>query len=223
MIENTPTYSLIYHSRDKVTIPTYFFPTSCGNRWDPYNFGLCDTVKDLNNVLIVLVDTPDMKSFYASVDQSTKISHVDKFVKDFDVLRKTLRGQFPNLQGPAILVGTSMGGYYASLLQMVYKGKDYVIGYSPLVDIRLMDNVSGEEWNRLNPIFSIDKNCEKIFYFYTLDGCYTYLSDPVKKYLQPYIHPGTHDWPTWRQMSWRFFKGSDVGPHSFRLWFYESS
>jgi esterase/lipase superfamily enzyme len=221
----------------------YTFPTSNGEKNDIYNLHILDSILN-ENIIIICFQTYDDICFYdQNIHDDEKILNLEQFLTDVEQVIKSTIEQYKTHKIP-ILLGCSMGGYYAQLLFMRNPNKFHCISLGGVCDLSILDkcannifvgdhvinyNNNKEIWDKYNPcqIPMTEKLHTKII------SCFGMINDEdlIPNIVPFYTRINTwnyikyydlcHDFSSWRFMAHDIFKGNMPDFHDFRIDFYK--
>ena len=221
----------------------FTFPTSNGNKLDILNFGVMLPIFS-ENVVIVCLQTRDYDCFYnPHITDNEKVINLENYLHDVDKVIDDVLERYRTIKIP-IVMGCSMGGYYAHLMYMRYPNKFNCITFGGLCDLSILDKNANnglfndriidyynnkQIWDKYNPmaITNTDKLHTKIIACYGLpedndliNGVYEYyLRLNTWNYIKKYTYG--HNFTDWGKMLEDVFKGKTIEFHEFRREFYD--
>jgi esterase/lipase superfamily enzyme len=221
----------------------FVFPTSNGDKMDIIHFDVLQSIYR-ENIIIVSLQTCDSNCFYdSSLSDLEKTTNLEEYLTHVNnIIDHILNTHQTNKK--SILLGCSMGGYYANLMFMRYPNRFHCISLGGFIHLQILDKnathqfnddkiinyiVNQDLWNQYNPIklaSSQHRDTYIISCFATTDDA-VFIEDTkiYYSYLSNYRHIKTyddlhHNFSSWQQMASDIFKGSDPLFHDFRLIFY---
>ena len=242
-VEETELFS-IFKSPNCSSNPNiiFTFPTSNGSKYDIMNFDVLSPILN-ENLLIVLIQTDDYSCFYSTASDEIKIKYLSKFIRDVKNVFNYVLKKYPTNKKP-ILLGCSMGGFYAQYFYMSCPNKFICFSLSGFSNLSLLDkngqshNFNDDKvinyyankfmWDFYNPVYLEHKHriLSKIFICFAVHDDGIFIDDSVSFYynsnISNYIkyYDEYHSFPSWRNMAYDIFKGCGPEFHEFRLDFY---
>lgn len=235
----------IYKCKNCSRNPTiiFTFPTSNGKKKDILNLDIVAPILN-EDILFVLIQTDDDNCFYnSSLSDNDKINNLNSFCKSIDKLFEYIFEKYPTSKTP-ILMGCSMGGYYAQLFYMRHPNKFNCISLGGMCNIEILDINAEHLWNgdKIINYYENKKDWDK-FNPYELDStrntttklisCFGGKEDgflikdvynfhqKLKTWNYIKIYDLYHNHGSWYVMINDIFKGSSTEFHDFRMDFYK--
>lgn len=226
------------------------FPTSRGHKHDMFQFGVLQSLMN-ENIVFLFMQTRDQECFYdPKLSDEEKTRNLETYLNEAKEIIDEVKIKYEPMTRRPILIGCSMGGYYAQLFFMKYPNQFDCISLGGFCDVSLMDRHADhmyqddktidywahrDLWDRYNPCcLDIDKaiplkNTNKIF------SCFGVIHDqPLMRSVYEFCHrletysidmyikqyDLCHDFHAWGNMVRDIFKGTTPEFHDFRLNFY---
>lgn len=244
IIETNKLFS-IYKSCHSDLNPTiiFTFPTSNGQRTDIINFNVLDPILD-ENIIIVMIQTQDDMCFYdPDMSEHAKMLKLSDFFNTIDTIFTNILSRYKTTKTP-ILLGCSMGSYYALMCFLRHPNRFHSISLGGMCDISILDKNASQTpyedrvinyydyqdyWDHYNPIalpITTKFNtrliaCYGIKQDNFLKATVYDLHDRIKTWNYIKMYDLGHDFSAWQNMVTDIFKGTSTEFHDFRIEFYE--
>lgn len=221
----------------------FTFPTSNGHHTDVFNFNVFNPIRD-ENVIIVMIQTNDYQCFYdPMMSDQQKMMNLDDFLSLIDTVFTLILCKYETKRTP-ILMGCSMGGYYAQLFYLRHPNKFHCISLGGMCDISILDknavhnysedriinyDIYKNQWDHYNPaVMPITEplHTRLIACFgaksdmFLMKNCYEF-HHRIETWNYIKVYNLAHNFDAWRTMVYDIFKGSSLEFHEFREEFYE--
>lgn len=245
MIVKTTELYTVYRSQNAGPNPNMIitFPPARGHKHDLFQYGILQPLMN-ENVVFLFLQTRDHECFYdPKLSDEEKTQNLKSYITEIKEVIDEVKGKYEPMTRRPILMGCSMGGYYAQLFFMKYRNQFDCISLGGFCDLAIMDHHTDhmfqddkvidywghrDLWDQYNPccLQSDGSLQNKIF------SCFGITCDQplmrnvydfyrrlgVYNYIKQYNL--CHDFHSWGNMVRDIFKGTTPEFHDFRMNFY---
>ena len=242
-LEEYKLYTIYHHDKpDSNSKMIFTFPTSLGSKLDIINFGTLDSILN-ENIIFVFFQTNDKDYFYNNEPDEIKVPILKKYITTVETTMPKIIKKYSITSTP-VLLGCSMGGYYAQLFYFRNPSQFHCISLGGVCSLSTLDRNGTNKfdsdkvidywknqklWKEFDPIqlqIKRKQPTKALLCFgcfddndFIVDTYYLYGNLPIWNYIKIYMLG--HNFPSWTQMIYDIFKNSNTYFHDFRIDFYK--